>query len=668
MTRFERLAISNFRAFCDEQVIEFPDSQTQNLMLVYGRNGGGKTSLLNAIRWCLYGETLGRTVQAVPKIEITNQTAAANGNFVTKVSLTFVHEDKRYVLTRVMEPIDEIEKPRFENQFKKDAIYLTCDDQAYTVEEAQVVLNRIFPSQIARFSLFDGELLAQYESLVSEAKGEEQGKKIKKEIESILGIPAIEHAAEAVQIVRQDKLRQQNKEQKKNEKNAKNVKQLEVVLARFEDLTKSQQARQRQMTKSSEECERLKQKLEALASGEELAKREKELKEDQKEAYSDLEQCHEQEKLLLKAVHVELFEPIVASHLERALFLVKCKQDLLEEVTKINVYVSTKESLIKTGKCGTCGAESSVSDRSKMEAEIKNEKERINKLNLQLKGINDENTSSQEMWKLSRYFTGRDQLNSLKHVHSTKVQTRLKLNKVDKQLKETLKGLRQFDSDEIRRDRKKYEEKKKLHDQLSRANEVSAKEMKSLLAEKKRLEELVTKESEGNSGLKTEIDICDNLKKIFELGIDQIADDLRASVNDYATSAFQELSNVRGALSLKINESFGLDIVNEQGNRIVGRSSGQEQIVALSLIRALSQATRRQVPIVVDTPLGRLDIEHRKNFLRMAPEFGTQVVFLVHEGEIARDGELIEIANRRTSRIYEIVKPDNDKPARIQKI
>ena len=44
-------------------------------------------------------------------------------------------------------------------------------------------------------------------------------------------------------------------------------------------------------------------------------------------------------------------------------------------------------------------------------------------------------------------------------------------------------------------------------------------------------------------------------------------------------------------------------------------SAGESEIFALSLLQALGDVSNRELPIVIDTPLGRLDYTHRKSIV-----------------------------------------------------
>ena len=81
-------------------------------------------------------------------------------------------------------------------------------------------------------------------------------------------------------------------------------------------------------------------------------------------------------------------------------------------------------------------------------------------------------------------------------------------------------------------------------------------------------------------------------------------------------------------LGLKINDGYGLNILDENGDIVNERSAGAEQIVALSLIDGLNRTARKNGPIIMDTPLGRLDKNHRDSILKYLPKNGKSSHFI----------------------------------------
>jgi DNA sulfur modification protein DndD len=53
-----KLTATNFMPYKGTMSLSFPTKPEQNVMIVYGDNMRGKTSLLNALRWAFYGKAL----------------------------------------------------------------------------------------------------------------------------------------------------------------------------------------------------------------------------------------------------------------------------------------------------------------------------------------------------------------------------------------------------------------------------------------------------------------------------------------------------------------------------------------------------------------------------------------------------------------------------------
>jgi len=90
-------------------------------------------------------------------------------------------------------------------------------------------------------------------------------------------------------------------------------------------------------------------------------------------------------------------------------------------------------------------------------------------------------------------------------------------------------------------------------------------------------------------------------------------------------------SNVPANISLP---TFENDLDQEIYKNNLAQS--EKQIYAVSLHWALQKASKHQYPVIIDTPLGRLDAKHKQNMLEhYLPYAGPQVIILSTEEEIS---------------------------------
>ena len=88
---------------------------------------------------------------------------------------------------------------------------------------------------------------------------------------------------------------------------------------------------------------------------------------------------------------------------------------------------------------------------------------------------------------------------------------------------------------------------------------------------------------------------------------------------------------------IEIDESYTLVFLDDEGRRI-GRaslSSGLKQLAATALLWAMKDAAGYEMPVVIDTPLGRIDRENQDNMLiNYYPRLSHQVILLPTNAEI----------------------------------
>ncbi len=83
--------------------------------------------------------------------------------------------------------------------------------------------------------------------------------------------------------------------------------------------------------------------------------------------------------------------------------------------------------------------------------------------------------------------------------------------------------------------------------------------------------------------------------------------------------------------------TFASTLVDRDGREVpkAALSAGEKQVYAIAMLWALARTSGRPLPMIIDTPLARLDSEHRKNLAeRYFPAASHQVVLLSTDTEI----------------------------------
>jgi len=103
--RIESVMLKNYRQFKDME-ISFKKTSSQDLHVLIGVMGTGKTNLLNAINWCLYGDEpyLSKQSQQLPILNLKTIEEAEEGednDVIVEVSVQ-TEDNRRIIFTRKM--------------------------------------------------------------------------------------------------------------------------------------------------------------------------------------------------------------------------------------------------------------------------------------------------------------------------------------------------------------------------------------------------------------------------------------------------------------------------------------------------------------------------------------------------------------------------------------
>lgn len=641
------LRVSNFMPYKGSVELTFPVDEARNVMLVFGDNMRGKTSLLNALRWVFYGKALGRHSREIPLHELLNKEAALEGDWQVDASIVFEAAGHRFELRRRAIKRSLVSKPSRPEDFeitrhlKKDGMVVAD----YLIDSE---INRFAPEQVSRFFLFDGELLQEYESLLIE--GSEQGRKIKEAIEQVLGVPTLIYGRDEAQTLLKAAQKQQSRDLEKVaglEKQTERQVSLQAQRESFENDLRALGETQRKTKADRADLDDFIEKTEAIHE----AKAQLTAKTQRRDEITARQESLAQERLaLLKDAWRELLRPQLTLKLEQ---LNESHEGLTAQViqrSRVQTRIEQLRQSLETQTCPSCGQEIHPEQRERAGTELGTLEAQIRLMKIDAEAMQRVSAEIRDLTRLLRAGPAA----RLAEVDREVARLSVDLTRTENELEKLSDQIQGQDTAEIAR-------KRALRDGLLRDEgrlDRDIKDVQARLDGAKRDLAMIAKALENipaaRSARSTQmVAVYSSLDRLFSRSIDRLREDLKRRVEVLATEAFKRLTTQTRYSGLQINANYGLMILDERGQEVTVRSAGAEQIVALSLIDGLARAGRAAGPVVMDTPFGRLDPKHRANILSYLPSTASQLILLVHEGEVRKQGDLDNIASR-IGCVYEI--------------
>ena len=105
------------------------------------------------------------------------------------------------------------------------------------------------------------------------------------------------------------------------------------------------------------------------------------------------------------------------------------------------------------------------------------------------------------------------------------------------------------------------------------------------------------------------------------------------------TSCYKKLANKKNLINKIVMEADSLAIkyLSEEGKEVTqdSLSAGEQQLMVISILWALAICSKKKLPVIIDTPLSRLDSLHRTALINTYfPNAGEQTIILSTDSEI----------------------------------
>ena len=628
---FTELVLENFGAYADRNIINLRPENNGSIhpiILVGGMNGGGKTTLMDAIRLALYGH----------RAQFSSRNNLSYGDFLTQSANNKITSGQVTNIELSFEHIHENHWQEFKiirswNKYPqegKDSLSVIREGSYDPIleENWDEYIETILPLGISNLFLFDGEQVKEL------AESNELSPSVIEAINTLLGLELSKKLAVDLDVLVSRK-----------QKSIASKKQLQTI----EELENKISLQKQELETRKENLATLQQELKKAQQ--KLTRTQNKFRKEGGKIAAESNQLQEKIKLLDK---------IVEEQQERLRKIAETSLPLLLVSDLLSTAVSQGKQEVKIHKFQQ--AKDIIAERDR-------------KL---LNYLQQENLAADTITKVASFISQENQslINSLQSqpanyldITEEELQQLISLPKdrlsYQKQsAREIIAKLKQL---ELEREQVESqlaaaaspEEYKKLDDEVKKAQKEVNKSQAIYLAEQHKIETL------GKAIEQNQQEVKKILQQYGEQAIDRFEEEhlinTVARVQDTlkifrekltltklnkleteVTECFRYLlhkSNLVHRVAIE-TETYRITLYDPQGQLLPKQrlSAGEKQLLAIAFLWSLARVSGKSLPVAIDTPLGRLDSSHRTNLIqRYFPSVSHQVILLSTDTEIGKE-------------------------------
>lgn len=667
--KFQRIEIENFASYYGKNPpINLKTTADKPLVIFYGGTGFGKTSLFDGINWALYGQEYEKDLADKKDRSIADyvhETALreahlSGGRVQMSVTLYFEHESgdngsslSEYYITQAISVKPVKDKDGFKAEIVSRSTHLREIMHSGDHEEIpynKTFLDELLPNNVKSYFLFDGDRI---HNLAKPGNSQEVQEAIYRVVDLEIIRNAAEHLQEAAFDFGKKAAKSATGHLAKLEDEYNNELQFQNSLkSRISEIKKERQA-------IKDQIERIDEKLKDLPETKALQERRsqfnKELglnEQQQKEVKNRIRDRSARASLSL------VFQPM------------KELRDLLHDKrTKGEIPKHIRETFFKDlfaiQEC-ICGTTFESKAGDLIYETLK-------------KRLDQEKDRSQEEDNLIDLYHALAQAETLiLDARQSIIEDDSFISELEKEEKSLLyqkqeieKQLEQLPIEDINKlvteQKKRHERDRELiadfttkQDQLTNSD----KELKRLEDERR---ELGKKHQEAGA-LHLRSDLSKKSADLLNTLYDTFAEESRQAVEKLTIEEFKKFVFSSSGYSVRLSNEYSLEVLDSNGNRALQRlSMGQSQCLSLAFITAISRVSKKQPPLVIDMPLGRLDSDVHEAISKRLPHLGDQIILFLIPG-VEWNNITKSILLNHTNYLYEMQFDPNNKQTSLLQI
>lgn len=651
-----KIEMENFRQFLGKHTIEFSTGKN-NITIIQGQNGMGKTGIFRALMFGLYGEKYLPQDNQKDKIHLVNLNTLEQGEPVTSRVKVYIENNQETLIF-----VRSIQAIKYNNEIteRMGEVYLDYISDSgdyhdrYETDEIKIeeIANRILDKKIKDFFFFDGEKI---ETLAK------TDRKVKEEVKSgIIQLMQIDKLEKAINITssllrkESDKIRQASANIDLDNCN----KEIVNIENKIKDKEEILELKEENLSAVINEIKEIKERLEQNKTIREISEKADSISREIENRSNTLNAY----KIMLNKGSFPNGHKLIMKDFYR-ITKNKLKDKLIEQDELVPIEVL--DTSLDTGFCVCCN----TNLKNDINAREFIENAKSNHRRSELSHLMSNMISRMEDFEDKKEKIGEDLLETLKKINKEKKNIE-KLN-VDLDLLKDQIREHGREQDNLRYLESTLSEKESLQRNLNIEIGIYTQEIKNLEKKLDDLERKYNKLLKANSKNEYEakrLEIIQNLnsglKKIFE----DYSLETREVLSKETSDIFKQLIDEKDLNlinQIKINEKYEIEVYEKNNIRITQDiSQGQRQIVALSFVTSLAKTANKgteeiEFPLFMDTPFGRISRQNRENLIKNIPDLTKQWILLLTDTELTDFERSIFESEGKVGKMYKIkqIKP-----------
>jgi len=625
--KFRKFTIENYKSFQFPSEITFPDSENgKSIFLIGGMNGAGKTAIMEGISYCLYG---GKAEDIYKSI---NRKSLALGNANVSFELEIEMDDYSPLIVKRTWSTGAIDSPKFKDL--EERLVVIRDGKRVSVQNKQMwqdFIRATIPPGITQFFFFDGEKIQEI------ASDDHSEIRLKASLEAALGIEYINKLSSDLLYIKQ--------EERKGF--------VEISDEDLEFKESELKLQKSKLVKLNEERNEVKEDLEMFKMQKEDAK-------SRFKASFNMEpetrgSIRENEKRRVQVTNrISQVENEIRTICDKYLpfsLLGGLYDDIKQQIEKERV--SDQEQAIKENAAELAKRIVRVVEDPEPIYKERLSYEKMFELEKRIFKLLREGDSSSAAGKLLN-LSDRDAAKILQRIEELENSDVFMLEPLIEEKKELNVGLNNIEASlqggiSSASEREIFEqlqqEIENYTTQIGRKTEQLRILEENIISLEKKISDIdveIERLYERHNVSKVKADFikeCDAIAGLLNQFIVRMRKNKVHMLQEKTFEMYKMLSSKSGLIKdISIDDkSFEIRILDRNGHEIKksGLSAGEKEVFAIALLWGLAQTSELKLPIIIDTPLSRLDSTHRDNIVRnYFPNAGEQVIILSTDTEI----------------------------------